>query len=123
MSNAQEETELDDGRKPCDWRTRFGKGAWLQIVAELAYLVILMVLGLSILFDGALWRVSVAGEGGMYKSVLTGWEFKNSAVNWIALWTAGLIGGTVFDLKWLYHSVAKATWNQDRVALEAYCAI
>jgi len=26
----------------------------------------------------------------------------------------GLLGGTLFDLKWLYHSVAKGKWHQDR---------
>lgn len=25
------------------------------------------------------------------------------------------MGGTVFDLKWLYHSVAWGSWNQDRL--------
>lgn len=36
-------------------------------------------------------------------------------LKWIALWVAGLLGGTVFALKWLYHSVAKGLWNQDRL--------
>lgn len=26
----------------------------------------------------------------------------------------GLLGGVLFALKWLYHSVAKGTWNRDR---------
>jgi len=28
---------------------------------------------------------------------------------------SGVVGGTAFALKWLYHSVAKWTWNRDRV--------
>jgi hypothetical protein len=28
---------------------------------------------------------------------------------------SGTVGGTAFALKWLYHSVAKWTWNKDRV--------
>lgn len=27
----------------------------------------------------------------------------------------GVIGGTLFDIKWLIHSAAKGSWNQDRV--------
>jgi hypothetical protein len=32
------------------------------------------------------------------------------------VWCAGLLGGTVFSLKWLYHSIAKGIWNLDRFA-------
>ncbi|MCI0624736.1 MAG: hypothetical protein L0387_24340 [Acidobacteria bacterium] len=29
-------------------------------------------------------------------------------------WLAGVLGGTLFDLKWLYHSVARQRWHLDR---------
>lgn len=29
-------------------------------------------------------------------------------------WAAGTFGGTLFDLKWMYHSVARQLWHQDR---------
>jgi hypothetical protein len=29
-------------------------------------------------------------------------------------WLGGMLGGTLFCMKWLYHSVAKEIWNQDR---------
>jgi hypothetical protein len=29
-------------------------------------------------------------------------------------WLGGTLGGTLFDLKWLYHSVAKQQWHLDR---------
>ncbi len=29
-------------------------------------------------------------------------------------WATGTFGGTLFDIKWLYHSVAKQTWHLDR---------
>lgn len=29
-------------------------------------------------------------------------------------WLGGTLGGTLFDIKWLYHSVAKQIWNMDR---------
>ena len=29
-------------------------------------------------------------------------------------WTAGTLGGVLFDLKWLYHTVARGLWHLDR---------
>jgi len=37
------------------------------------------------------------------------------ALLWGAMFAAGVCGGTSFALKWLYHSVAKHTWNVDRI--------
>ena len=34
---------------------------------------------------------------------------------WLTVALSGSAGGTAFALKWLYHSVAKWTWNRDRV--------
>ena len=32
-----------------------------------------------------------------------------------AFFFSGLVGGAVFSLKWLYHSVAKNRWHKDRL--------
>lgn len=29
-------------------------------------------------------------------------------------WLGGTFGGTLFDIKWLYHSVARQIWHMDR---------
>jgi hypothetical protein len=29
-------------------------------------------------------------------------------------WVGGMLGGSLFTMKWMYHSVAKGIWNQDR---------
>jgi hypothetical protein len=29
-------------------------------------------------------------------------------------WTGGSLGGVLFDLKWLYHTVARGSWHLDR---------
>lgn len=34
---------------------------------------------------------------------------------WLSLALSGSAGGTAFSMKWLYHSVAKWTWNRDRI--------
>lgn len=34
---------------------------------------------------------------------------------WVSVALSGVAGGAAFDLKWLYHSWAKWTWNCDRL--------
>ena len=34
---------------------------------------------------------------------------------WVSVSLSGVVGGTAFALKWLYHSVARDTWNHDRI--------
>jgi hypothetical protein len=36
-------------------------------------------------------------------------------VIWLSVALSGVVGGTSFALKWLYHSVAKDAWNHDRI--------
>lgn len=107
--------ELDDDRGVGDWNSRFCGAAWRQIVAELAYLVVLLILGSLALLDAALVPTPPVDAGSAYVSTLVGVKVHPDALKWIALWIAGLMGGTVFALKWLYHSVAKGLWNRDRV--------
>jgi hypothetical protein len=33
---------------------------------------------------------------------------------YILAWCGGILGGTAFSLKWLYHSIAKKAWHEDR---------
>jgi cytochrome c oxidase assembly factor CtaG len=35
-------------------------------------------------------------------------------------WVAGVLGGTVFVLKWFYHSVARGKWHVDRRAWRVF---
>lgn len=47
--------------------------------------------------------------------LVNGCELTIILLKWIAVALAGLIGGTTYDLNWLYHSVARDTWNVDRL--------
>lgn len=107
--------ELDDDRKIGHWQSRFCGAAWRQITVELIYLVVLLVLGSLALLDVALAPTQPSENSGHYISSILGISIKEHMLKWIALWVAGLLGGTVFALKWLYHSVAKGLWNQDRL--------
>jgi hypothetical protein len=106
--------ELEDNRSVGDWKSRFYLRAWCQISIELLYLVALLILGSLALLDAALISPNANDIQGTYVSPLLGVKIKSFALKWIALWIAGLLGGTVFDLKWLYHSVAKGLWHCDR---------
>ncbi len=79
------------------------------------YLVVLLAFGSALLFDSTIARTGDSVPGKAYISALFTVKVDLTALKWIALWVAGLMGGTVFALKWLYHSVAKGLWNQDRL--------
>ena len=36
-------------------------------------------------------------------------------LQWMSVAFAGMLGGVVFDLKWLYHAVARNIWHEDRI--------
>lgn len=110
-----EDVDLTDGREIGDWKTRYTLTVWIRILLELIYLVLLLGFCISLLLDAASYRPSEATNENQIVSHIFGMQFAFEQAKWIALALAGVIGGIVFDLKWLYHSVAKGFWNQDRV--------
>lgn len=107
--------DLADGREKGHWQSRHNGTAWLQIVVELVYLCVVLGICIVLLLDGVSTNLTTNEATDQVRSSLLGLQFSTSSANWIALALAGMIGGTVFDLKWLYHSVAKGSWNQDRI--------
>lgn len=97
----------NDHRGLGDFRSRYTKGAWVQILIELG--VLLVYLGLAVYGVGfALWnRENPAGP------LVEHWIA--DTLPWSGMFFAGVAGGTLFALKFLYHTVAKNEWNQDRV--------
>lgn len=109
-----DQPDYDDGRANWEWRTKFCKTAWIQICIELGVLALFLLLALLFLFDTVtLTKDEVARDGYVYSSLL-GVYISIENAKWVALALAGFIGGLVFDLKWLYHAVAKGKWHQDR---------
>lgn len=107
------EPDPTDGRSVGDWQSRYPKAAWVQIALELIYLLVL--LGLSV---AGLFAIGCAlSEENLSKqpSAFFGQTLHSDMLRWIAVGLSGCIGGVVFDLKWLYHSVATCIWNQDRI--------
>jgi len=109
-----EHSDLDDGRAVGEWESRYTTGAWCQIVPEFALLTIYLLVPSYLLIESIIEPPDgSARKGYVYSPVLSVYVSAENA-KWIALALAGFIGGAVFDLKWLYHSVAKGIWNRDR---------
>jgi hypothetical protein len=96
-----------DSRELLDWRSRYSEPeAKRWILFEAVYVALLFIasplgiiaLGLRLpknwlhLSDEAYQPILKYGLG----------------------WLAGVLGGTLFDAKWLYHSVARQVWHLDR---------
>lgn len=105
---------LTDGRAERDWKSIYPFSVWIQITVELAWLVLM--------FGGALYflgRIAVAQTLGVESAIVT-FICGNSVPGnplfvWAATGAAGVVGGSCFAFKWLYHTVAKMRWHRDRV--------
>ena len=98
--------ENDDGRKRGEWETRYPREVWHSILIEGAYLVTIFLLCIVCLFytwiDG-------------FSSLLSIHEAKTLSLNrYLFYLFGGILGGVLFGMKWLYHSVARGFWNVDR---------
>jgi hypothetical protein len=101
---------LTDGRCVGQYQSTYSVGAWIQIIAELGYLLVLLGLSLAIL--ALLAKFAVLKESKGLVSGLIG-DAATSAplVVYAAVAFAGICGGCASSLKWLYHSVAKQRWH------------
>jgi hypothetical protein len=95
-----------DGRKLGEWKSKYSGEARKEIRYEAIYLVFLLFgspLMMLILFLGFL-KIWLGLDDVVYRSI----------VKYGLAWLGGTLGGTLFDLKWLYHSVARRIWHEDR---------
>ena len=95
-----------DGRVPGEWESRYPPAAARHIRLEATYLAVLLATSVAgLLF---LWYYidrPLLGLSAQRYCTLCRYAFA---------WLSGLMGGTLFSLKWLYHSTARNLWNQDR---------
>lgn len=101
--------DLTDGREPLDWQSNYDSAARYGIRCEAAYLATLFVVVVASLL--LVWRHSPAAHfgGGEARVCLS-----QTMTNYMLAWVGGTLGGTLFSTKWLYHSVAKKIWHEDR---------
>jgi len=104
-----------DGRKDSDWQSRYSGSAWTQILLELIYLILLLAaLSSTLCYVGYAITISDKKSQVVFLGVI-GINIHRELIQWLIVTLAGSVGGVIFDLKWLYHSVAKGLWTRDRV--------
>lgn len=102
-------TDLTDGRKEDDWKSRYSdRRCRFQICMEAFYLAVLLYGSAFLLL--LIW----IGTPQDWLNVSDG-RYASFQVYSYA-WLGGLLGGTLFAIKWLYHTVGKGFWNADRLA-------
>jgi hypothetical protein len=95
-----------DGRKKYDWKSGYDPAARKDIRNEALYLAALLFgLPLAMLF---LWL-----DYPKYLAHLSDQKYR-PVLKYGFAWASGTLGGTLFDLKWLYHTVARGLWHEDR---------
>lgn len=91
------------------YASRYTVSAWAQIVIELAVLASYIAIATAGIGD------AIKISNGHAPSDTSLGRFIASTVPWSPMFFAALAGGATFAAKWLYHSVAKAEWNRDRI--------
>lgn len=109
MSTTTGRPRLQDERELGEWRSIYPFWAKVGIYGELAFLFAVLALALT--------AIATAGLGGEPSALSDDWYpfgRADATQYWTATAGGGLAGGTIFALKWLYHSVAKKLWHVDR---------
>lgn len=110
--------DTTDGRSPGDWTSRYQDATaktWIRIEAGflLFHLLAIVVAVFWIAFNHA--TTTAPNIEGLPNP---GHPAQGSSdADWLPLlhaWLGGVLGGTIFAIKWLYHVVAKNLWHVDR---------
>lgn len=96
----------NDGRVAGHWETRYVLEAQKHILREAQYLGALLFL-LPLIALGLWCRLP------QYLANIPEYQYA-SILKYGFAWFSGSLGGTLFAIKYLYHSVAKYNWNLDR---------
>ena len=99
--------DMTDNRERGEWKTRYpDKYSQSRIHFEAIYLVSLLIISFVIFF--LLLCNIFQGFFGFSESNYS------LFIGYLGAFLAGLIGGVLYDLKWLIHTVGKGFWNEDR---------
>jgi hypothetical protein len=94
-----------DGRQPLDWKSNYPdaqRGIWIEAGYLFALLVLIPVLMVTSWLGFPKRWLKVADS--TYEPIL----------RYLLAWLGGMLGGTLFAIKWLYHVVARKYWHMDR---------
>ena len=96
-----------DGREAYEWATRYPRIAWVQIIWEALYLIVIFLISLFIIF--ATWK----GWACSFLSASPGEAL--TLKKYIYYAASGMLGGVAFGIKYFYRVVARGYWHQDRI--------
>ena len=83
---------------PPEARSRY----WQEAIYLFSHFIVFLLL------SGAVWWFPRSGFLGLDAENLIDFQ------QYVLAWFGGILGGTAFSLKWLYHAVAKRRWHEDR---------
>jgi len=96
-----------DGHKIGDWRSKYDDPkARRGIRFEAGYLAVFLILTPLLIL--ILWLEIPKQRLGLSD------EKYGPVLKYGLAWLSGILGGTLFDMKWLYRSVARGFWHLDR---------
>lgn len=115
LKTSSKTRDLTDNRNPWDFTSKYPREAWVFIGFEAAYLAIILTT-IIILIALMIPPVSSAEPNSYFNFTVTilGQPY-DSAFLYVTIAKFGVIGGCLFDIKWLIHSVARGTWHKDRI--------
>ena len=98
-----------DGRKQYDWESKYPECAQKEMKKEAIYIAIILIIAFSLLIFIVGGSIDKVGN-------LIGLEAKKTASleGVIIYFFSGLLGGTIFGLKYFYRVVSRGYWSQDR---------
>lgn len=109
-----------DGRQHGEWASRYDAAAKACIRFEAWYLGLHLAIALVLVFVFA-FLVSGAYAPAVATTTSQSFEADSTAQSLVFGWlhlafalVGGILGGTVYSIKWLIHVVAKSSWNMDR---------
>jgi len=98
-------SDLTDGREKGNWQSRYDENALKEIKKERLILLIYLFGSFVLVFISGLY----------FKKYIPNIDCNLLGIKpYVFCSLGGFIGGTVFSMKWLVHSVAKHTWNYVR---------
>lgn len=99
--------EPTDNRNVGDWRSRYAESeVCKKIRFEACYLAVISV-ACPLLMVALFVRWLQPNTGIDIKR----WD---ALAYWGYSWLGGMLGGALFSMKWMYHTVARGIWNADR---------
>lgn len=97
-----------DGRQKHECESAYSIGCRIEIFAEALYLTVLMLVAAYLI----IWYV--AGDVLLLYKDMSAAQLSKPVRDLLAFPIAGLMGGTMFGLKWQYRVSARGWWHKDR---------